>query len=505
MPVAFAPTVSRLLALALFVLSVSPVRAANVDASEQAYQQARHAYYVLKGDAGRRRYRDSWLGVAHKFEAVAQKYPASTRAPDALFTAAGLLAELSRISQVPEDLSGAVDDYKKLLERHPRHKLADDSALALARLQLDRLGQVEVARATLQHALTQLPKGDQYSSLRTLLASLPAETPKKPPAPVVRRPAPKAVRDFPALSKAATPAPPSAAAVEPTAVNKPPVASPPTLAAAEAPAAEGVAEAPALPPGPSVRERMKSLGRQTGGEVTLAEQLGLKIRRVVIDAGHGGHDTGTVGPGGTQEKTVALGIALRLGQVLTDEGLEVVFTREDDHFVRLEDRARLANEAHGDLFISIHCNSGAEASWRGVETYTLNLTADRYAIRLAARENTSSAKTMSDLQFLLADLATRAHTDESGRLAERVQHSMVARMSLKYPKVKDRGRKEALFYVLLGAKMPAILVETGFLSNPEDEKRLANAGYEDEVARSIAAGVQDFLGYRERLAKVDTR
>ena len=502
MPVASAPTMSRLLALTLAILLAPSAEAANADASEQAYQQARHAYYVLKGDAGRRRYRDSWLGVAHKFEAVAQKYPASARAPDALFTAAGLLAELSRISQVPEDLAGAAEDYKKLLERHPRHKLADDSALALARVQLERLGQTDAARATLQHALAQLPKGDQYANLKTLLASLPAEAPKKPPPPVVRRPAPKAVRDYPALSKAPTPGPPAVAAAEHPPVSKAPAAAPP----AEAPAVEGGTEAASVSPvapAPSVRERMKSVGRQTGGEVTLAEQLGLKVRRVVIDAGHGGHDTGTVGPGGTQEKAVALAIALRLGQVLTDEGLEVVFTREDDHFVRLEDRARLANEAKGDLFISVHCNNGGEASWRGVETYSLNLTSDRYAIRLAARENSSSAKTMSDLQFLLADLATRAHTDESARLAERVQHSLVSRMSAKYPKVKDRGRKEALFYVLLGAKMPAILVETGFLSNPEDEKRLATASYEDEVARAIAAGVQDFLGYRERLAKVD--
>jgi N-acetylmuramoyl-L-alanine amidase len=484
-------TVSRLLALALVVLSAPPLDAAAVDASEQAYQQARHAYYVLKGDAGRRRYRDSWLGVAHKFEAVAQKYPASARAPDALFTAAGLLAELSRISQVPEDLNGAADDYKKLLERHPRHRLADDSALLLGRLQLDRLGQPDAARATLQHALQTLPKGDQAANIKALLASLPQEPVKKQPPPVVRRPAPKAVREFPALSKA-IPAPPS------TAVAEAPVA--------QAPQAEPAAEPPPAAPGPSVRERMKSVGRQTGGEVTLAEQLGLKVRRVVIDAGHGGHDTGTVGPGGTQEKNVALAVALRLGQVLTDEGLEVLFTREDDHFVRLEDRARMANEAHGDLFISVHCNSGAESTWRGVETYSLNLTSDRYAIRLAARENTSSAKTMSDLQFILADLATRAHTDESARLAERVQHSLVSRLSAKYPKSsKDRGRKEALFYVLLGAKMPAILVETGFLSNAEDEKRLATPAYEDDVARSIAAGVQDFLGYRERLAKVDAR
>ncbi len=497
MPVAPGPTVSRLLALALVGLCAPRVAAAQPDASEQAYQQARHAYYVLKGDAGRRRFRDSWLGVAHKFEAVAQKYPTSARAPDALFTAAGLLAELSRISQVPEDLNGAAEDYKKFLERHPHHRLADDSGLALARLQLDRLGQPEAARATLQHTLAVMPKGDQAANLKALLASLPQEPAKKAPPPVVRRPAPRAVREFPALSKAAPPTPSPAPAAS---------GAVPADSAAPAPAApeQAAAEPTPVPPGPSMRERMKSAGRQTGGEVTLAEQLGLKVRRVVIDAGHGGHDTGTVGPGGTAEKNVALAVALRLGRVLTDEGLEVVFTREDDHFVRLEDRARLANEAHGDLFISVHCNSGAETSWRGVETYSLNLTSDRYAIRLAARENTSSAKTMSDLQFILADLATRAHTDESSRLAERVQHSLVSRLSAKYPKSsKDRGRKEALFYVLLGAKMPAILVETGFLSNPEDEKRLAAPGYEDDLARAIAAGVQDFLGYRERLAKVE--
>jgi N-acetylmuramoyl-L-alanine amidase len=488
MAVAPAPTVSRFLVLALVLLGALPAQAAAADASEQAYQQARHAYYVLKGDAGRRRYRDSWLGVAHKFEAVAQKYPSSARAPDALFPAAGLLAELSRISQVPEDLNGAAEDYKKLLERHPRHRLADDSALALARLQLDRLGEPEAARATLQHTLAVLPKGDQAANLKALLASLPSEPVKKAPPPVVRRPAPKAVRDFPALSKA-----PAAQSPE---VAEAPTPPPPAPEAAAEPAAP-------LNMGPSVRERMKSVGRQTGGEVTLAEQLGLKVRRVVIDAGHGGHDTGTVGPGGAEEKNVALAVALRLGRVLTDEGLEVLFTREDDHFVRLEDRARMANEAHGDLFISIHCNSGAQSTWRGVETYSLNLTSDRYAIRLAARENTSSAKTMSDLQFILADLATRAHTDESARLAERVQHSLVSHLSAKYSKSKDRGRKEALFYVLLGAKMPAILVETGFLSNPEDEKRLATPSYQDDVARSIAAGVQDFLGYRERLAKAE--
>jgi N-acetylmuramoyl-L-alanine amidase len=223
----------------------------------------------------------------------------------------------------------------------------------------------------------------------------------------------------------------------------------------------------------------------------------------VVDAGHGGHDTGTVGEGGTEEKDVALAISRRLKAVLTEQGLEVVLTRETDKFVRLEERARLANAARGDLFISVHCNSLPQRHIRGIETYTLNLASDRYAIRLAARENATSEKGMSDLRFLLADLATRANTEESVRLATQVQAGLVSRLTPKDRKIRDLGTKEALFYVLLGTKMPAILVETGFLSNPEEGKRLATPAYQDDVARAIAAGVQDFLGHRDRLAKAN--
>ena len=181
----------------------------------------------------------------------------------------------------------------------------------------------------------------------------------------------------------------------------------------------------------------------------------------------------------------------------------MTLTREGDRFVRLEDRARMANIARADLFISVHCNSLPQRSIRGIETYTLNLASDRYAIRLAARENATSEKGLNDLQFLLADLATRANTEESVRLASRVQAGLVGRLSSKERKIHDLGTKEALFYVLLGTKMPAILVETGFLSNAEEEKRLSTSAYQDEVARALAAGVQDFLGNRDRLAKAN--
>jgi N-acetylmuramoyl-L-alanine amidase len=554
-------------ALLLCALCSAPA-VAGPDPAEQAYQGARSGYYALKADAKRRRLRDSWLTVARRFEAVAKTYPRSGRAPDALFTAAQMLGDLSRISLLPEDTTASVEDYRTLLDSYPRHRLADDAALALARAYLDRLNQPEAAKRVLRRGL-QLPRGDQTAKMRTLLTSLPAEpregsaggSTKHPETPSER----KTLRGGSAAVASGAGERPTGKASAPS--NKVSVArtkdsrgvedgrssessasrsketheerlaaerTGSAVAAAdedgdepaqaggaelgkrlagvssstepEVPRVKGVPDAGpllALAPAGTVRERLRALGKRRSSDVTLAEQLGLKVRRVVIDAGHGGHDTGTTGAAGTKEKDVALAIAKRVGAILRDQGLVVVQTRERDRFVRLEDRTRMANVARGDLFLSIHCNSVPQKSLRGVETYSLNLSSDRYAIRLAARENSTSEKGLSDLQFLLADLTTRANTEESVRLATRVQNALVSRLVSRHEKSRDLGTKEALFYVLLGTKMPAILVETGFLSNAEEEHRLGSAEGQEAVARAIAAGVEDFLGNRERVAKVD--
>ncbi len=574
------------LALALCLLALSAIAAP--DPAEQSYQAARKGYYALKKDPKRRKFRDSWLTVAHRFESVAKKYPTSPRAPDSLFTAAQLLSDLSRISLLAEDATASMDDDRALLETYPRSPLADDAALALAQAYLDR-EQPEAARKVLQRA-AQLPKGDQTARLRALAASLPPEakeTARKAgkaetlrPAATPEAPADEtrasetrssktARRDVPAVDRRTTapsrgdarpgtsvrqgpavetpewlkdvtgsktpsverdtrpsdeartpdedeesPTPPAAAepvaetrrpmpAAEPA--RKRPVAGT-TAAATETSRPSGTPDAGALlatAPPTQVRERLRAIGKRGPSEVTLAEQLGLKFRRVVIDPGHGGHDNGTIGEGGVKEKDVALAIAKKLRTVLTDQGLEVVLTRDTDRFVRLEERTRIANAARGDLFISVHCNSLPQRQIRGIETYTLNLASNHYAIRLAARENATSEKGMSDLRFLLADLATRANTEESARLATQVQSGLVSSLQGKDKKIRDLGTKEALFYVLLGTKMPAILVETGFLSNSDEEKRLASPAYQEDVARSIASGVQDFLGHRDRLAKAN--
>ena len=460
----------RASALVLLLLAPLPSMAKG-DRAEDAYQEARRGYYQLKKDPARRKYRHHWLRVTKSFNAVANRYPRSERAPDALYTAADLLEELSRISMQDVDLRAAVADYRKLLDAYPRHRLADDAALRLGRILAERLGQPEDARALLARALVRTPRGDVIGEIRSLHASLVKSQKKS----VTPAPAPR------------------------------PAAAPRARVVAVAESGPGAKEAKASPQpvGADVaKQRLRAVARPMGGEITLAEQLGLKVRKVVIDAGHGGHDSGAVGSTGLQEKDVTLAISTKVAEVLEAEGLEVELTRDDDTFVRLEDRAKMANAAKGDLFISIHCNSAASKKLRGVETYSLNTSSDRYSIRLAARENSSSVKRISDLQFILADLATKAHTEESRRLAARVQENLVTRLGAKYRSVNDLGTKEALFYVLLGTKMPSILVETSFLSHPEEEKRLASREYQEHVAAAIVAGIQDFLGNRMRLATV---
>jgi len=464
--------------------------------ASNAYEEARRGYYALKADAKRRQYRHQWLAAVDRFEAVAKSYPDAEKAPDALYTSAELLSDLSHISMLQEDLQRAMADYRRVLEKYPKHRLADDAALMLARVYAQRLDQPEQAAQLLAQAEKQLPKGDCWKEIHALRVRLQQETPEPPP-PAPPPPPPTPV----AASKPAAPSKPKSS--KPLVVEVHP-ATEVALDADGRPAAPAT-PAPAPAPAPTASQAAHALAKLNAGrdkDITIAEQLGLKVRRVVIDAGHGGHDSGAVGPHGTQEKDVALAIAQRLGPILESQGLEVVYTRASDRFLSLEKRAALANEARGDLFISIHCNSAASASLRGVETYSLNIAADRYSIRLAARENSSSEKGISDLQFILADLATKANTEESSHLAQRVQKAVVSELSGKYSGVEDLGTKQALFYVLLGAKMPAILVETSFVSNPDEEKRLSSAGYQSDVANAIASGVGDYLGNRRRLAKV---
>jgi len=232
----------------------------------------------------------------------------------------------------------------------------------------------------------------------------------------------------------------------------------------------------------------------SSGDRSLIRALGLKIGKIVIDPGHGGHDTGTIGPNGLLEKDLVLDVSRRLGKLLEARlGADVVFTRRDDTFIPLETRTSIANQEQADLFVSVHANSSHDPDARGVETYYLNFTSSPEALEVAARENAASDKDIHELQDLVKKIALREKIDESREFASDVQESLHSGLATKSAGIRDRGVKKAPFVVLIGANMPSILAEISFISNPIDEKRLKGPGYRQRIAESLYRGISRYV------------
>ncbi|WP_300459820.1 N-acetylmuramoyl-L-alanine amidase [Desulfobacula sp.] len=227
----------------------------------------------------------------------------------------------------------------------------------------------------------------------------------------------------------------------------------------------------------------------------IARQLALGVNKIVIDPGHGGADPGA--PGyfkGIWEKDIVLKMAKNLAVILRDRlNCTVLLTRSTDKKLTLEERTAIANTKRADLFISLHCNAAKNRNLRGIETYFLNLATDNQAISVAARENATSEKNISDLAYILSDLMKHTKIEESTRLANIVQTSVVAGMGKHYSDITDLGVKQAPFYVLLGARMPSILVETSFISNKKECKRLMSSSYQTAICNAIADGVTQYI------------
>lgn len=242
-----------------------------------------------------------------------------------------------------------------------------------------------------------------------------------------------------------------------------------------------------------VRKGVRKAG-EPDSSVSLARQFGLSVRRIVIDPGHGGKDPGTYFKGGIKEKNVVLMLAQILaGKIEEKLGCEAVLTRDKDVFMSLEKRTAFANMQKADLFVSLHINAHKQAGVRGLETYYLNMATDERAVLVAARENATSEKNISDLQSILNDLMLNTKISESSRLAHEVQRGMMGYLGRRYRDVKNLGVKQAPFYVLIGAEMPAVLVETGFITNPAERKRLQSRAYLETLAEGIVAGMQGYI------------
>ena len=326
----------------------------------------------------------------------------------------------------------------------------------------------------------------------TMVATVPtSETTSPTSAAAATTTVPTTVTTAPLASKAprttptttATTAPSNAVAAASSAAPPPPA---PPATVAEVPVPEIKTDNKVGDPGP----QMASTAKPTSlGNRTLIRSLGLKVTRVVIDAGHGGHDTGSIGPTGYSEKDLVLDVAKRLKTLIeTEIGAEVVMTRNDDTFVPLETRTAIANQQEADLFISIHANSSKTKTVRGVETFFLNFTTSKEALDTASRENAGSDKSVHELSDLVKKIVLTEKVTESRELAQRVQTAM-SRAKGTGP---DRGVKQAPFVVLIGANMPSILAEVSFISNPDEEKVLRTPAYRQHLAETLLDGVRSY-------------
>jgi N-acetylmuramoyl-L-alanine amidase len=322
------------------------------------------------------------------------------------------------------------------------------------------------------------------------VSTVPAPAPGPAMPPVAEVPAPVATTDKPASERPAVEKPRlekivEKPAPETRAAEKPGASDP-------APAASNAAKStPAPAPPSSTRD----------GDYSLARQLGLRVARIVIDPGHGGHDPGAIANGVTEAELV-LDVALKLEKLLQQvPGVEVVLTRRTNEFIPLEERTAIANREHADLFLSIHANSHRKTAVRGIETYFLNFATNPEAEAVAARENATSSQTMGTLPAIVRAIALNNKIAESRELASIVQTIMVRKLRVQSAGVRDLGVKQAPFVVLIGAQMPSVLTEIAFLTNRTEATLLKQPAYRQQIAQALRDGI---VRYRESLKKVIT-
>ena len=308
--------------------------------------------------------------------------------------------------------------------------------------------------------------------------------------PVVSQP----IASLPALAAIAKPA-----RIPVVPVSAPPLLPPPAdltsgKVSSAAAAGPGAPEAATPVPSPAAIAARR-------GDRSLTRALGLKLGRVVLDAGHGGNDVGTHGPSGYLEKDLTLDVTQRLGSLVEERlGSEVVYTRSDDTYVGLEDRTRIANDRQADLFLSIHANSSPYRAAAGVETYILNFTTSKTALELAARENATSERSIHELHELLEKIALKDKIEESTQFAATLQTALSAMSKRSNDTAKNRGVKKAPFVVLIGAAMPSVLAEIGFLTNAADEALLRRPEHRQKIAEALYKGIE---AYVQTLSRVD--
>lgn len=434
--------------VALFSLNLSTASANEVS----EYAHAQKCYHSLDKSKA-----NDWGLCLHKFQKVAEKFPTADPGIKSLFSVAKLSEEKFRIFGDASDLERAVASYNEFLRKFPQNSMADDALFQIGILRFEKEGDKPKAEKALTALLQRYPKGDMARAAKAYLEKL--------------------------KSVSSTQVPEKAVVVEP--VSEPVITAKPEEEDLVRRGPVGLGSPPESHP----------------SDVAKSSAGSFNVSTIVIDPGHGGEDPGAVGRKGTREAEVALQIARKVAfKLRKDLKIETHLTRTINRTLSLKEREAFAKKRKADLFISIHANANGSKNLGGVQTFYLNNATSEASRRLAARENKGARKPPDLPEKILSTLLQNANTDESRELAHAVQKSLVGRLKKKYSDVKDQKVDSALFYVLVGAKCPAILVETSYITNPLEETRLRDSDYQWAIAEGIAAGVKRHLENQKKLA-----
>lgn len=535
----------------LLVFAFYPSIAAG-DQTEREYRQAKSCFERLMKDPAKQRVRHNWILCIKKFRSVYESRPDGPRADDALLMTARIYAGLYKFSRSIQDKQQALDYYNRLLKHFPKSPFRSKAKKAIAKLSREAKNKVGQQKIVTDHVSVKKESSKFKVKPRVKKRSLDQKKSPKPEAGSLARV--KGIRFWSSssytrvvidvesevqythrlLKKDPAIAKPmrlyvdlNRARIEPGLKPVVPVAD---NLLSDARAAQyrpdtvrvvldiksidnfkifslrnpfrivvDVSSVPRKTTSKTAsKKRFKREPEKASNKIprgSLAKQLALGVKRIVIDPGHGGKDPGAIGYlKSVKEKNVTLEISRRVARKIRKRlGCEAILTRKGDTFLSLEERTAIANTKNADLFISIHTNANKLKACRGIETYFLNLATDEDAILVAARENATSAKNISDLEAILSDLMKNSKIDESSRLSGYVQDAMIKKLKPKYRGIKDKGVKQAPFYVLLGAEMPCILVEIAFITNPRECRRLNTAAYQEDIADAIVTGIQQYI------------
>ena len=547
-----------LVMIALFFAVISVDEAGSKPYCERLYESARRDYYSLLDSQRKQRFHDSWERVINSFDGIVDKYPQCSKAPDSLFNMGVLYQKLYRKSWLQADLEMAQKAYERLAKSYPKSKLADDALFGAAQI-LEERGRKKEAYKAYDKVRNSYPRGDMSGKAKKKLTELATYAPR--PEPV--KPAASIPGKFKVSNVQHWSNPNYTRVVvygtgnlkfEKHSLKRDPVTGKPPRIYIDMKGAvlpKGIDNSLAIRDGLLQQARIAQYDNNTvrlvldmesvkdstasallnpsrlvvdiygegqgesqaaqagkpgnlsispGSNVLpLSQQLGLKIKRIVLDPGHGGRDPGAVGPKGLREKDVVLALAKRIKPGLEARGYEVLMTRNSDVYVKLADRAKYANNNKADLFVSIHTNASKNRKVRGIETYFLGVARDRQSSETAMLENAvSDENALSDLEQILHSLINQNNMWHSNELAEAVQDSMFGKVNGKYGTTRNLGVKQAPFYVLSKTAMPAVLVETSFISNFSEEKLLQRSDYRDSLSDSITQGI---INYTEKVSR----